>query len=1724
MLSKFSVKKPLTVVVVVLIVLILGVVSYTSIGVDLYPEMNMPYLIVATILPGASPEEIEGTVTDPLEAEISSMSGISSMTSVSSEHVSMVILELNTDEDLDSFVSELGSVFDMVAWPDNDLLQDPIVVKLDPAMLPIMTVAMGRENYTTQESTEYFKQLINSIDKVDGVSNVSTSGLVSNMTFVNVDENKLNESLVKYVSDIFGISFDMPKEMKDTIREELRFVFTEVDNNPTITLENGKTVELKKDGEYIAENILQYKIIPWIEEGIPSGSTGTGDINIFNIMGMFGTDIANELRKEDSQVREASIGAIENVSKQLYVLESGNGKEENEAMFDSILDRVTDQVVSIATTSMLGSMGDMMKVDLFDLLFTAQDFEMPAGSITVGETSWIVKVGETIKDRDELYNLPLMTVDLASTMEEYVEQIQSILKMVGSATEDGKATFTEEQLKELSEMLSMFNEGTLEDKEDYAIWAINYIADNINVPAYRLDEDARNAWIATLNTHAEFGKYYTDVITGGSTTGGSTTGGSTSWRSGLLNLIVEEEIYLNNDTILNGENKWTDMTKLYFDMQISGNAGAIMGLEAAYDNMDGETQAQFESMFKGLNADGVYNRITDMLNLVGNIAGEGTVVENDDKSYTVDFALINSNLEARQDEFKIGLMLGDVSNISFLDDSGSQIATLITNNNGEFVSSSSVQIYVEKESDASTATITEQIKTLLADKAEADSDFSYTILDDDGELINMMVSGVLENLIWGAVFAAIVLFLFLRKIKATLIVVSSILISVVATFVMMYFAGMTLNLISMGGLTLGVGMLVDNSIVVLENIYRMRAQGKSVYVSAVQGAKQISPAIFASTLTTIIVFLPVLFISGMTKEVIADMALTITFSLVASLISALCVVPMTSSLMKNDKPPKEGKLFGAFKTGYAKLLNKALNNKAIVIVVVVALFVVSALGATTMELEFFSAADEGGLTISAEVNTSAVTLKNNGISKDDEKYYSYDMAVQDTVDIIKNNLQQYEEVQTIGIAFSTGMSIGGMSLGGNTISASVSLNDYRDRDMSTAEIIADINTGLADDADGLFTFTIAENTAMDDVSSFISDDISISYYSDNLTTLLQTGSDLSDKISKIEGVTSVSDGSTENSEQYMLIVDKEKASDKGLTIGQAYLQISALIKEPGQMTDISLEKLDSEETEDFGVYVLESNYTALSWYMSDEVDGDSSRIYFKNNVGGIDGQAEYFVKNATADSVYVKNISKVEVDGNKDGKIDQTAIDNAKTIYSETEIDTESAVDVVYNLHSVEEVVGGGYIPVNYDKAGTFSYNKAVVKEVVTENNGVVTTEHQIVYENKEYKVSDFTAYSSYFTDDIDLMMLQLKTESMIAGDDFVPKSFPLYEILSDKCFIKDANGDVIYRSEGDAFSKIPVDAIKVAGYASINRENGARMGTLTIKFDSLNYESAGIKAQITKILDEYESTPHGDLVIDRDTSNAIMTDVFNTLYLVLGLAIVLIYLVMVAQFQSIKSPFIIMFTIPLAFTGSLALLLIMGFEMSLLALLGLIVLMGIVVNNGIVFVDYANKLIENGTPKREALIRTGIDRIRPILMTALTTIMAMLVMAVDTSMQGVMLRPLAVATIGGLTYATVLTLFFVPIIYDLFNRKEKDFSRIKALESSEMEEGLIEEGEDVLMPKEQAILDSIIDSQKVVDAKRADKKGKRTEKSDAKKHARLLVKREKVLKNILQSRNKNNK
>jgi HAE1 family hydrophobic/amphiphilic exporter-1 len=763
------------------------------------------------------------------------------------------------------------------------------------------------------------------------------------------------------------------------------------------------------------------------------------------------------------------------------------------------------------------------------------------------------------------------------------------------------------------------------------------------------------------------------------------------------------------------------------------------------------------------------------------------------------------------------IRLEDVADV-FISDNLDTLYSRINGNDG-------VLVTFNRQSVHATTEVTDNIRSTFDALSEEYPGLHFTPLMDQGEYIYIVVNSIVENLGLGAVFAIVILFLFLRSVRPTIIILCSIPFSVVFAIVLMYFSGITLNIISLSGLAIAVGMLVDNSIVVIENIFRLRSKGVPVVKAVVSGAGQVSAAITASTITTICVFAPIIFVEGITRQLFVDMVLTLAYALMASLIVALTLIPaMACGLFKTikQKPDKAIKRTHAL---YSKALSWSLNHKAIMLIAVVLLLA----GST-------AAVMVRGFTLMPSMDQPQISLS---ITVPEDRGFDGLKAVSDEA---MDRIMKVEGVDTIGVVAGTAagemnmMGLGGASGGDTTVSTFYITvkGGY-----SGAALIGLIEPALEDlDAE------IEISAAGADVSALGGSGITVRLFGDDMDRLLEASGQVTAALGKIKGVAEIDDGIADSKSELRIIVDKDAAMKKGLTVAQVYMEVSKSLLDRQSATNITQDDVDYE------VVVVKAD-------------------------------------------------------------------------------ESELTPDFIENLTFVTNLPGGG---------------------------------------SEEVRLKDI-----------------VRVEKALSPD-------------------------VISRVDQRRY--IPVD-ITVAEASNV-----------TLVAQDVEKAVEGLKLP-SGVRYEYEG------------ENESIMDSFKDLVLMLLLGVLLVYLVMAAQFQSLKGPFIIMFTIPLAFTGGFLALLITGFELSAVSLMGFIMLVGIIVNNGIVLVDYINQLRIGGLERRSAILEAGIERMRPILMTAATTVLGLTVMAIGVGSGAEMMQPLAIVCVGGLVYATLMTLFIVPIIYELFSKKE---------------------------------------------------------------------------------------
>ncbi len=761
--------------------------------------------------------------------------------------------------------------------------------------------------------------------------------------------------------------------------------------------------------------------------------------------------------------------------------------------------------------------------------------------------------------------------------------------------------------------------------------------------------------------------------------------------------------------------------------------------------------------------------------------------------------------------------LSDVADINIVDNSADSY--------GKVNGNDAVLLSISKSSTAGTSDVSDDCNDAFKELEKDNKGLRFTNLMDQGDYIRLIIDSVLSNLLWGALLAIIVLFIFLKDIRPTFVVAFSIPLSVLFAIVLMYFTDITLNIISLSGLALGVGMLVDNSIVVVENIYRLRSKGIGAARAAVMGANQVAGAIFSSTLTTICVFLPIVFTDGITRQIMQDMCLTIAYSLCASLVVALTVVPSMGATVLKKASTKKHRWFDAAVNVYEKAARFCLRFKIVPLVIAIILLVFSVNKVFKMGIVFVPemGSEQMSITYTAPDDTS---------TEEDYKL-SDDIAAE---------IREIKGIKTVGTMLSSATSVmGSASTDTKSYSAMILLEEeYANQNK---EIAAKIEKILEDKK--LEDYSVSESNM--DMSSMMGSGLEVDIYGNDLDKLVKISEDVKKMAESIEGFEEVSNGQEKADKELVVQVNKKKAMRLGLTVAQVYAELAS-----GLATD--------------------------------------------------------------------KDSTSITVD---EEKYDVKIVDERE------ELNTKNIMD--------------------YEFETTKTNDKGETKK-------------------EKHKLKEFA---------------ELKEGTSIAA---------------------------------------------------IRRENIVNYIAVTASTKE-GYNTTLLSRDLEKLVDKYDTPDGYEIKIAGESETNI--EMVTSMLTMIGLAIIFIYLVMVAQFGSLLSPFIILLTIPLAFTGGLVALLITGEEISVMALMGFLVLSGVVVNNGIVFVDYANKLRLDGMDKKEALIETGKTRMRPIMMTALTTILAMSVMAMSQDSTAAMSRGMAIVTIGGLVYATFMTLFIVPVLYDIFYRKK---------------------------------------------------------------------------------------
>ena len=1569
MLSKSSVRKPYTVIVGIILVIVLGVISFQRMTTDLLPSMDLPYVVVYTTYVGATPEQVEADITRPMEASFATLTDVKKITSSSRDNVSVVVMQFNDGANMDTALIEISSKLDQLRGGWDDSIGAPVTMKLNPDMLPVAILSVTRDDMDIYALSDYVNdELAPAFEALNGVASANASGLIEQKIDVTIEQSRidvLNKAILRDIdaelADVEAQLDEAQAKLSDGKRQLARAkkeALAKIDQaleaiekgeeaiGPAIAQLTVQRAELIAQREALAATLAGLEAAVNLTDAqkaqLAEAAAQLAELKqqrealaqqLAELQAKNPEDPETAARREDILAQRAELleqkAALEAYLSDLNDQDADALKDELAALEQRVAANETAlteaQAARDTTAAQRAELNDQLTllaamiaeaegVTPEPVATAAPETEAPETEAPTAEATPEITVAPTEAPTEAPEATPEVTVapaepfsalrrwraaqaegiDLATMrqlmrageaqlaqldaqlaeQQATVDELQAALDAdrasltakkaaLAAAQGDGESLEsrreeTERQIAALDDRIAALDEElaaldaqgdgeTGGDDEEIAALKQQIAALDAQIDALERSDAIRAALM--LSDPDALNAQYAEAQAGlAQLDAGIAKIDETldKLNQGIIPAGYIEGV--DEDTKLSDAKAQLEAARKQAQSGFAQAASAISEGEAELASARAEFIEQRDEALKNAGLDGVIT-----VQMVGGIIGAqnfsmpaGYVYDLNRDQVLVRVGDQFASLDElkRMKLFELGLdsidevRLSDVAAV-VLADNREDVFTKLDGLDGIILS-------FDKQSTYSTAEVADTILAKAEALMAANPELHIVDLMNQGEYINIIVDSVLNNLLSGGALAILILLLFLMDWRPTLTVAFSIPISVVIAFVCMYFSGITLNVLSLSGLSLGIGMLVDNSIVSIENIYRLHEEeGYPLLKACVEGVKSVSGALIASTLTTICVFLPIVFVKGMARDLFSDMGLSIAFSLLASLLVAMTVVPMMCSFLMRKSKPRKHRVFGAIQKFYIMLLRGALRVKPLVLLAALALLAFSAWQVPKMGISFMP-----------EVNSrqmSADLTFDPDMSTADQRTLALD---------IMNDMMAVEGVETVGLMGGSGGLLSGLSGGSGGMSYYIIVDEASGRR----------NTDIAADFDAIAlrrSADLSTQASTMDISMMTGSGIQVEISGEDIETLQAIARDVAQLARDTAGTADVDDGMEDAVPEMRIVVDKEKAIDEGLTTAQVFQFIATKLAGESKISQVTL-------------------------------DGKSFNIYL------IDG------KNS---DLTPEDLEDLEIEVTKEDEDKLVRIGDIAAVRETTAMSTISRVEQ---------------------------------KRTVTVS----------------FAIAD--GYSANLV--------------------------------------------------SDAFEEKLNAYAMPAGYtASLAGENETVMGIME------------------------------DLV-----------------FMVI-IAILLIFLIMVAQFQSFKSPIIVMFTIPLAFTGGLLALLLTGMDLSIVSMIGFLVLSGVVVNNGIVFIDCVNQLRIGGMSKREALLETGRMRLRPILMTALTTILGMSTMALGHGTGAEMMQPMAVVSIGGLTYATLMTLFVVPVLYDLLNGKTMKAREIQMIKEAAGMNGdaLIEGGAD---------------------------------------------------------------
>ena len=1342
-MPKFSVKKPFVVFVGVVMLLVLGYVSFTRMNTDFLPHMNIPYMIVITTYPGASPEKVDTEVSSALESTVGTVNGVKNVTSTSSENSSVITLEFEEGTNMDAAMVKVSAAANQTELPET--AGQPIIMEISADMMATLMTSVDYEGKSGYELSRFIEDnIIPEIERQDGVASVSTAGMVEKSIEVQLDQEMVDEVNGRILEKT-NKTLAKAKKKLDQAEKKLK------EGKEKLNQQKSK---LEKEQEKQTGELAKFS--KRMDQAIATKQAYSSEL-----ASLKANREALKMEKE-AYVKNKVVSSYEQINSGFQAVQAGF--QEGGAAYEQIYQVIYQQILLQVIQAQMDTMGLNQTV-------TAENLDTYLALL--GENAELVK--SAAKEQAEVQTKN----QVEKQRKELPENVKDALDHPEKLSAYKKLLESQGQ-KEAAKQMTAKNLKTLYDIVEVRIPQIDTALGNL-----KTEITVAKTVLEQVEKSIKEAEDKYEEVEQGKITAAAAFGSANAQISNAQATLEASEKELKS-----GQDSFKKSKK---EALKKANLDELLTIE----KLSGILTAENFSMPAGYISDN----------------GTQYLIKVGDEYDSVDAMkeTVLCKLDGVGD-----VRLSDVAKITMVDNSEDTYGRVNGND--------AMLLSISKASTAGTSTVSDGCNKKLKELEEKYEGLRFTNLMDQGQYIDLIIHSVLSNLLWGAGLAILVLLIFLRDLRPTVIVAFSIPLSVLFAMVLMYFTNITLNIISLSGLALGVGMLVDNSIVVIENIYRLRNKGVSVARAAVMGANQVAGAIFSSTLTTVCVFLPIVFTDGITRQIMQDMCLTITYSLGASLVVALTLVPcMGANLLKKSKDRKH-RVFDAVIKGYDKVIRFCLKVKIVPVLLATGLLVFSIWQILRMGIVFIP--DMGSEQMSA-------TLR-----MDVEQTQEEDYALADKV---SEAMKKIRGVDTVGVM--KGSMIAGLG-GANS-----------DKNYSFMLLIekkyANENKRIASEIEDIFKENQCEDytvsTSNMDMSSMMGSGLEVNVYGKDQEQNVKISEDVMKMVGEIKGFDKISNGQETGDKEVYVTVNKDKAMRLGLTVAQIYAELAGKLTTKKDSTKLTV------GNDDFQVRVV------------DERDG----------------------------------------------------------------LDTSNLMDYEFETTKIND-------------------------------QGETKTE--------KHKLKEFAKMT-----------------------------------------------------EGNAVTSLQKE--NLVGFVSVTAETKDGYNTTLLSRD------------LQKKLDRYELPDGYAIEIQGETETN--QQMVENMLLMITLAVIMIYLIMVAQFQGLLSPFIVLLTIPLAFTGGLLAMLITGEQLSVMSLMGFLVLAGVVVNNGIVFVDYANKLRLNGSEKREALVETGKTRMRPILMTALTTILAMSTLALSNDTAAAMSRGMAIVTIGGLAYATLMTLFIVPVFYDIFYRRD---------------------------------------------------------------------------------------